>query len=201
MKHSEILENLISQFAKLPGIGKKSARRLAYHVIRQNRDKVLNLSDAIVEAKEKLHLCRECYNLTEDEICPICKDQNRDRKKILVVENFHDLYLFENLSIFDGLYHVLGGVLNPLDGIGPDSLKLEELFERIKDDNTQEIIIGLSSSIEGDTTALYIGNRLQGEDVIVSKLASGIPVGGEIEYTDEITLRQALENRKGIDNQ
>jgi len=198
MKHSEILENLIGQFAKLPGIGKKSARRLAYHVIMHNKDRVFNLSDAIVEAKEKLHLCRECYNLTEDEICPICKDQNRDRRKILVVENFHDLYLFENLNIFNGLYHVLGGVLNPLDGIGPDSLKLEELFERIKDGDIQEIIIGLSSSIEGDTTALYISNCLQGEDVLVSKLASGIPVGGEIEYTDEITLRQALENRKGI---
>ena len=197
-QHSIVLENLINQFARLPGVGKKSARRLAYHIIRIDKEKAHNFSNAILDAKDKLNFCQRCYNLTENDLCNICTQSKRDEKKILVVENYHDLYLFENLHIYNGLYHVLGGVLNPLEGIGPNSLKLEELFTRINNEEISEIIIGLNHSIEGDSTSLYINNHLKEIDIIITRLARGIPVGGEIEYTDEITLKQSFENRKEL---
>jgi len=197
-QHSIVLENLINQFARLPGVGKKSARRLAYHIIRIEKDKALNFSNAIIDAKDKLNFCQKCYNLTENELCNICTQNKRDDQKILVVENYHDLYLFENLHVYNGLYHVLGGVLNPLEGIGPNSLKLEELFARVVKEDISEIIIGLNHSIEGDSTSLYINNHLTETGVIITRLARGIPVGGEIEYIDEITLKQSFENRKEL---
>ncbi len=198
-QHSIVLENLINQFARLPGVGKKSARRLAYHIIRIEKDKAINISNAIIDAKDKLNFCQKCYNLTENDLCNICSQEKRDDKKILVVENYHDLYLFENLHIYNGLYHVLGGVLNPLEGIGPNSLKLEELFTRINKEDISEIIIGLNHSIEGDSTSLYINNHLTEANITITRLARGIPVGGEIEYTDEITLKQSFENRKELE--
>jgi len=198
MKHSPILEKLIDGFSRLPGIGKKSARRLAYHIIRQEKTKALDFASSIIDAKEKLNLCSNCYNLTEDEVCIICSDEKRGKSEILVVENFNDLYLFESLHIFRGSYHVLGGLLNPLDGIGPSQIKLNELFERVKENQIDEIIIGLGQSVESDTTAMYINNALKNTKVKISRLARGIPVGGEIEYTDEVTLKQALENRKQV---
>lgn len=193
---SEILENLINNISKLPGIGKKSARRIAYYLINTKEQNAISTANSIIEAREKLGLCKECFNLTEDALCNICTDQSRNKNTILVIENFHDLYLFERLNIHKGLYHVLGGLLNPLDGVGPNSIKLDELFTRINNNNISELIVGLNHSVEGDSTSLYISNRLSGHNVKISRLASGIPVGGEIEYTDEITLKQAFENRK-----
>ncbi|MCK4981252.1 MAG: recombination protein RecR [Candidatus Delongbacteria bacterium] len=196
VNQTEILENLINSISKLPGIGKKSARRIAYYLINTDKHNALATANSIIEARDKLGLCKKCFNLTESTICNICADNTRDNKVILVIESFHDLYLFERLNIHHGTYHVLGGLLNPLDGIGPGSLKLDELFDHIKNDDVSEIIIGLNHSIEGDSTSLYISNQLEGSNVKISRLASGIPVGGEIEYTDEITLKQAFENRK-----
>ncbi|MBN2789037.1 MAG: recombination protein RecR [Candidatus Delongbacteria bacterium] len=193
---SEILENLINNISKLPGIGKKSARRIAYHLINTSKDNALNTANSIIEARERLGLCIECFNLSEDKLCNICSDPLRNRDIILVIENFHDLYLFEKLKIHKGLYHVLGGLLSPLDGIGPGTLRLNELLNRIRMNNTSELIIGLNHSVEGDSTALYISNMLKDISIKITRLASGIPVGGEIEYTDEITLKQAFENRK-----
>ena len=193
---NEILENLINNISKLPGIGKKSARRIAYYLINTSEQNAISTADSIIEAREKLGLCKECFNLSEDSICSICADNSRNKETILVIENFHDLYLFERLNIHKGLYHVLGGLLNPLDGIGPSSIKLDELFTRINENDISELIIGLNHSIEGDSTSLYISNKLADINIKISRLASGIPVGGEIEYTDEITLKQAFENRK-----
>jgi len=198
MHHPEALERLIGELAKLPGVGKKSGRRLAYHLIRQDKERILDLANALIGAKEELSFCPVCYNLTQTRLCTVCSDITRDPSRILVVENFNDLLLFEGLNSYDGLYHVLGGVLNPLEGYGPDKLKLTELFLRAKEPAVQEIIIGLGQSLESDTTALYLVSQLKDCRVKVTRLARGIPMGGEIEYTDQITLRQALENRKEL---
>ncbi len=195
---SEILENLINSFAKLPGIGRKTARRLAYFIINSDSSTAGDFARSILEAKSKLGLCSICYNLTEHGTCEICRDSRRDNGIICVVENFSDLYLFEKLSVHKGSYHVLGGLINPLDGINPSSLKLFQLFERIDSNAVSEVIIGLNHSVEGDTTALYIADRLKGKNIKISRLATGIPIGGEIEYTDEITLKQAFRDRKDI---
>jgi len=198
MHHPEALERLIGELAKLPGVGKKSGRRLAYHLIRQDKERILDLANALIGAKEELSFCPVCYNLTQTRLCTVCSDITRDPSRILVVENFNDLLLFEGLNSYDGLYHVLGGVLNPLEGYGPDKLKLTELFLRAKEPAVQEIIIGLGQSLESDTTALYLVSQLKDCRVKITRLARGIPMGGEIEYTDQITLRQALENRKEL---
>jgi len=195
---SEILENLINSFAKLPGIGRKTARRLAYFIINSDIITAENFARSVLEAKNKLGLCRICFNLTEHDTCEICRDSRRDPGIICVVENFSDLYLFEKLSIHKGSYHVLGGLISPLDGINPSSLKLSQLFGRIDNGSVSEVIIGLNHSVEGDTTALYIADRLKNKNVKISRLATGIPIGGEIEYTDEITLKQAFRDRKDI---
>ena len=198
MHHPEALERLIGELAKLPGVGKKSGRRLAYHLIRQDKERILDLANALIGAKEELSFCPVCFNLTQTRLCMVCSDITRDPSRILVVENFNDLLLFEGLNSYDGLYHVLGGVLNPLEGYGPDKLKLTELFLRAKEPAVKEIIIGLGQSLESDTTALYLVSQLKDCRVKVTRLARGIPMGGEIEYTDQITLRQALENRKEL---
>ena len=195
---SEILENLINSFAKLPGIGRKTARRLAYFIINSDSSTAGDFARSVIEAKNKLGLCSICYNLTEHETCEICRDNRRDTGIICVVENFSDLYLFEKLSIHKGSYHVLGGLISPLDGINPSSLKLSQLFDRIDNNDVSELIIGLNHSVEGDTTALYIADRLKNKNIKISRLATGIPIGGEIEYTDEITLKQAFQDRKNI---
>lgn len=158
----------------------------------------MNFARTIIDTKENLHLCKKCFNLTENQYCNICDNEKRDASKILVVENFNDLYLFENLHIYNGLYHVLGGVLNPLDGVGLKDIKLDELFLRVQNENIQEVIIALNQSVEGNSTSIYIADYLTKHNIKISKLAQGIPVGGEIEYTDEITLKQAFENRKSL---
>lgn len=195
-QYPEALERLIRELAKLPGVGKKSGRRLAYHLVKQDKNLVMELAEAIIAAKENLSFCPICFNLAQTKLCQVCSDVTRDPSRILVVENFNDLQLFESLNSYDGLYHVLGGVLNFLEGIGPDKLRFEELFLRAKEPTAKEVIIGLGQSLESDTTALYLVNQLRESGVKVTRLARGIPMGGEIEYTDQITLRQALENRK-----
>lgn len=197
-RSSEILDNLISSFAKLPGVGKKSARRMAYYIINSDYRVADEFSRAVLDAKNKLGLCRICFNLTESEICHICRDTGRNTETVCVVENFSDLYLFENSRIHNGSYHVLGGLISPLDGINPSSLKLPEFFDRVEKENITEIIIGLNQSVEGDTTALYIAEMLKNTKIKISRLATGIPVGGEIEYTDETTLKQAFRDRKNL---
>jgi recombination protein RecR len=194
----EILENLINSFAKLPGIGKKTARRLAYYMINSERKTADNFISALSEAKSRLRLCPVCYNLTGDEICSVCADEKRNGDVVCVVESFSDLYLFEKLGVHKGTYHVLGGLISPLDGINPSSLKLSELFLRIDRDEIKELIIGLNQSVEGDTTALYIAEKLKRKDIKITRLATGIPVGGEIGYTDSSTLRQAYNDRKQL---
>lgn len=194
----EILENLINAFAGLPGIGKKTARRLAYHIINSERRTAENFIGAINEAKTKLRLCPVCYNLTGDDICTVCSDEKRNGSSVCVVESFSDLYLFEKLDIHKGTYHVLGGLISPLDGINPSSLKLAELFSRVEKDGLKELIIGLNQSVEGDTTALYIAEKLKNKNIKITRLATGIPVGGEIGYTDSSTLKQAYNDRKKL---
>jgi recombination protein RecR len=194
----EILENLINSFAGLPGIGKKTARRLAYHIINAERKTAENFISAINEAKTKLRLCPVCFNLTGDEICSVCADDRRNGSSVCVVESFSDLYMFEKLDIHKGTYHVLGGLISPLDGINPSSLKLAELFLRVEKDGVKELIIGLNQSVEGDTTALYIAEKLKNRNIKITRLATGIPVGGEIGYTDSSTLKQAYNDRKKL---
>jgi len=196
--HSEILQNLIDSFAKLPGIGRKSARRISYYLINTDEKVSRKLAEAVTEAKNRLGLCRTCRNLTEHEICDICSDGNRDKSLICIVENFSDLYMFEKLNIHRGVYHVTGGLISPLDGIGPSSLNLNSLFERVTGDGVKEIIIGLNHSVEGDTTALYISEKLKESGVNITRLATGIPIGGEIEFTDEVTLKRAFVERRNF---
>ncbi|MDY0016332.1 MAG: recombination mediator RecR [Candidatus Delongbacteria bacterium] len=197
-KQSEILQNLIDSFAKLPGIGKKSARRISYYLINSDTKVSNKLAEAVTEAKKKLGLCRICHNLTENEICEICSDGMRDSSSILIVESFSDLYMFEKLNVHKGLYHVVGGLISPLDGIVPSSLNLSSLFLRVHEKKVRELIIGLNHSVEGDTTALYISEKLKDSGINITRLATGIPIGGEIEFTDEITLKQAFMERRNF---
>lgn len=195
---SLILEDLINALAKLPGIGRKSSRRMAYHLISTSGTSADELANALIEARQKLGLCKKCFNLTEKEYCGICSDQNRNASSVCVVETFSDLYVFEKAGLHSGTYHVLGGLVSPLDGIGPSDLHLESFFERLKEEGVREVIIGLSRSVEGDTTALYISEKIKDTSITVSRLAAGIPSGGEIEYIDELTLKQAFRDRINV---
>ena len=191
--YPQSVERLISEFAKFPGIGKKTAQRMAFHVLMSNNEHSAHLAQAVMDVKTKILLCSSCGGITEDDPCHICSDPKRDKNLICVVEDPADIYAFERMGIFRGLYHVLGGVISPLDGIGPDSLTIDRLLTRIQEG--MEIILATNASIEGDTTALYLGKLLNGKGVEVTRLARGIPVGGELEYIDEATLQRAIEGR------
>ncbi|HIB51968.1 MAG TPA: recombination protein RecR [Candidatus Marinimicrobia bacterium] len=191
--YPQSVERLISEFAKFPGIGKKTAQRMAFHVLMSNNEHSAHLAQAVMDVKTKILLCSSCGGITEDDPCHICSDPKRDKNLICVVEDPADIYAFERMGIFRGLYHVLGGVISPLDGIGPDSLTIDRLLTRIQEG--MEIILATNASIEGDTTALYLGKILNGKGVEVTRLARGIPVGGELEYIDEATLQRAIEGR------
>ena len=191
--YPQSVERLISEFAKFPGIGKKTAQRMAFHVLMSNNEHSAHLAQAVMDVKTKILLCSACGGITEDDPCHICSDPKRDKNLICVVEDPADIYAFERMGIFRGLYHVLGGVISPLDGIGPDSLTIDRLLTRIQEG--MEIILATNASIEGDTTALYLGKILNGKGVEVTRLARGIPVGGELEYIDEATLQRAIEGR------
>ena len=189
------LRRLMESFAALPGIGRKTAQRLAFHVLDMPGDQAEGFAKAILEAKASIHNCKICQNFTDREICPICDSPDRDRSVICVVEDPKDVMAFERLQEYHGLYHVLHGLISPLDGIGPDSIKLKELLVRLQDGAAKEIIMATNPTIEGEATAMYISKLLKPMGFKVSRLAFGIPIGGELEYADNVTLNRALENR------
>lgn len=198
LKRSPSFERLIAEFSKLPGIGRKSAERLAYHIIKSPGEDAASLSDAIREVKEKIFFCPVCFNLTEEDPCQICKDPNRDRSRILVVEDPLDIEAFEKSGAYKGLYHVLQGRLAPLKGITAENLKIAELLTRVKKGKVKEVILATNPDLEGDATALYISRQLKSPDVKVTRLGLGLPMGGSLEYADGVTLQKALEGRKSF---
>ena len=193
--YSDALGNLVDQLAKLPGIGRKSAQRLAFHILKQPDKEARLLAGAIIEAKEKIHYCRLCYNLTEQDLCSICSSTNRDTSLLCVVEDARDVMALERAGQFHGLYHVLHGAISPMDGIGPEQLKVKELLQRLQEHPALEVIIATNTSIEGEATAMYLSNLLKPLGVKVTRIAQGLPVGGDIQYADEITLARAFEGR------
>ena len=192
--YSSQISRLIEEFSKLPGIGPKSAQRLAFHIINRPIEEVKSLSDAIIEAKEHVRYCKQCYTLTDSELCPICSNPERDASTIMVVENTRDLAAYEKTGKYNGVYHVLHGAISPMLGIGPNDIRLKELIQRLQGD-VKEVIIATNSSLEGETTAMYISKLIKPTGIKVSRIASGVPVGGDLEYIDQVTLRRALEGR------
>jgi recombination protein RecR len=192
---AEPLEIAIQELSKLPGIGRKTALRLSLFILRQSDEDVENLVKAISNLKTQLRFCKECFNLSTEELCPICTDPNRDKKTICVVEDINDVIAIEKTNEFKGLYHVLGGVLSPLEGIGPSELKIKELISRIERLNPSEIILALNPSTEGEATSLYIANILKDKNLKITRIARGIPIGSDLEFVDEATVVRALEGR------
>ena len=192
------LDRLVEQFERLPGLGKKTARRLAYYVVTRQDNMAQNFSEALLEAKEKIKYCSVCQNLTDGEVCSICGSNDRDRSIICVVEDAQDVMAFERTREYKGLYHVLHGVISPLDGIGPDQLKIRELMTRLSSGEVTEIVVATNPTVEGEATASYISRLVKSMEIKVSRLAYGIPVGSDLEYADEVTLSRALEGRKEI---
>ncbi len=193
--YSGYMNRLIDELAALPGVGSKSAARLAFYLVHQPEVNVKRLANSIVEAREKIRYCKVCCTLTDDEICPICSSPKRDRSLIMVVENSRDLAAYEKTGRYEGLYHVLHGAISPMMGIGPDDIRLKELMTRLSSDEVKEVIIATNSSLEGETTAMYISKLIKPTGVKVTRIASGVPVGGDLEYIDEVTLLRALEGR------
>ena len=189
-------KKLIQEFSNLPGIGKKTAQRLTFYILQIEKEKVSNLSQALLEIKEKIHNCIVCKGITEDEICSVCTDPNRDNNIICVVEHSHDIIVFEKTNGFNGRYHVLGGTLSPLDGVGPEDLNIQNLFERI--DDGMEVILATNSNVEGETTALYLTKILSKKEIRLSRLARGIPIGSDLGYIDSATLVRAMEGRTSV---
>lgn len=192
--YSGHINKLIEELASLPGIGSKSAQRLAFHLINLPKSRVDHLAKVILDAKENVRYCKECYTLTDQDICPVCSNVNRDHDTIMVVENARDLAAYEKTGKYSGVYHVLHGAISPMLGIGPADIKLKELMLRLEDD-VKEVIIATNSSLEGETTAMYISKLIKPMGVKVTRIASGVPVGGDLEYIDEVTLLRALEGR------
>lgn len=193
--YSSHISNLIEQFSRLPGIGAKTAQRLAFYVINMPREQVQQFADTMLDARNNIQYCKSCYTLTDRELCPICANQERNHKMIMVVENPRDLAAYEKTGRFDGVYHVLHGAISPMLGIGPDDIKLKELMQRLAAKDAEEVIIATNSSLEGETTAMYISKLIKPTGIKVSRIASGVPVGGDLEYIDEVTLLRALEGR------
>ena len=196
--YSGHINHLIDELAALPGIGNKTAQRLAFYIIGMSPERVKRLSDAIVDAKANVHYCKECQNLTDSEVCPICSDRKRDHSTIMVVENPRDLAAYEKTGKFTGVYHVLHGAISPMLGVGPQDIRLKELMSRLSDDTVKEVIIATNSNLEGETTAMYIARLIKPTGIRTTRIASGVPVGGDLEYIDEVTLLRALEGRQEI---
>ena len=192
--YSSQISKLIEQLSRLPGIGPKSAQRLAFHLINLPQDQVEELVGAIVEAKRNVRYCRQCFTLTDSDLCPICSNPKRNQRQIMVVENTRDLAAYEKTGKYDGVYHVLQGAISPMLGIGPADIRLKELMTRLTGD-VEEVIIATNSSLEGETTAMYISKLIKPTGIKVTRIASGVPVGGDLEYIDEVTLLRALEGR------
>ncbi len=186
---------LIEELSRLPGIGRKSAQRLAFHVIRMPKEEAQALADAILSARTEVRYCKECGSLADDELCPICADASRDHSVIMVVEDARDMAAYERTRQYKGVYHILQGVISPLSGVNPQDLKIKELLERLKDDAVKEIIIATNPTVEGETTAMYLSRLIKPLGLKVTRIANGVPVGGDLEYIDEVTLARALEGR------
>jgi len=196
---SRLLERAVQEFSQLPGIGRKTALRLVLHLLRQDADDVFQFTDAISRMKEEVKFCKVCHNISDQDVCPICSNDRRDSSTICVVENIQDVMAVENTQQFTGLYHVLGGLISPMDGIGPADLEIESLVSRVSEGHVKEVILALSSTMEGDTTNFYIFRKLASYDVKISIIARGIAVGNELEYTDEVTLGRSILNRTPFD--
>lgn len=190
------IENLINEFRKLPGIGPKSARRIVFYLLKQSEKDISEFADALVDMKLKVKFCKNCYNLSEEDECLICKDGSRSIDIICIVEKASDVLVIEGAGEYKGLYHVLGGLLSPIENIGPDELKIPQLLARINKLNTAEVIIAVNPTVEGDSTATYLNKILKSSGVKVTKLASGLPVGGDIEYADQVTIGRAISGRR-----
>jgi len=192
--YSGHINKLIEELGALPGIGQKTAQRLAFHIMNMPKERVEGLSQAMINAKTHVRYCKECFTLTDQEICPICANENRDHKTIMVVENTRDLAAYEKTGKYEGVYHVLHGAISPMLGIGPGDIRLAELIQRLQQD-VDEVIIATNSSLEGETTAMYISKLIKPAGIKVTRIASGVPVGGDLEYIDEVTLLRALDGR------
>lgn len=200
MKYPKTISNLIECFKKLPGIGERTAERLALSILEMDEENVNLFSKSLKDMKSKIKYCEKCNNYSEDTLCEICKDKSRNKNILCVVEEPKNIILFEKLNIFDGYYHVLNGLISPIDGINPEDINLSTLIDRVKTDKIKEIVLALKPSIEGETTSLYISKTLEDMDVKVTKIAHGVPMGAEIDYVDSLTLELALENRLDITN-
>jgi recombination protein RecR len=192
---SPAVENLVAQLTRLPGVGSRTAQRLAFHILQRPKDEALALAAALTDVKERVRFCRECGNLTEDEVCSICVDARRDHSVICVVEQPVDVVSVERTAEYRGLYHVLGGALSPLDGVEPSHLRIDELLRRVEANGVQEVVLATNPNMTGEATAAFLADRLRGR-VRVTRLASGLPVGGDLEYADEVTLGRALAGRR-----
>ncbi len=192
--YSKQINQLVEALSMLPGIGSKTAQRLAFHILNMPKEDANRLASAITQARENVRYCKQCFTLTDDEFCPICKDEKRNHKVIMVVENTRDLAAYEKTGKYDGVYHVLHGAISPMLGIGPGDIRLKELMQRLQGD-VDEVIIATNSSLEGETTAMYISKLIKPTGIKVTRIASGVPVGGDLEYIDEVTLLRALEGR------
>jgi recombination protein RecR len=194
--HAKPIDNLIEALTRLPGVGKKSATRLAFHILRSSTAEAQGLARAILDVKEKIHLCTRCFNLTDEDPCRICQDEHRNRETLCVVEGPNDLIAIENTGEYKGRYHVLHGTISPLEGIGPEDLKVKELMDRLRKEKVSEVILAISPTVEGSTTALYLADLIKPLGVRVTRIAYGIPMGSEIEYVDSMTLSKAMEGRR-----
>jgi recombination protein RecR len=196
---SQLLENAVQAFAKLPGIGKKTALRLVLHLLKQEPAEVNAFSETIMRVRADIRFCQKCHNVSDAETCAICASPMRQKGTVCVVETIRDVIAIESTQQYNGTYHVLGGVISPLDGVGPDQLQIDSLLQRVKEDQTEELIFALSPTIQGDTTIYYIQKKLDGQDLKITTIARGIAFGGELEYADEMTLARSLQNRLPLD--
>ncbi|EHG16335.1 recombination mediator RecR [Prevotella histicola] len=196
---SQLLERAVESFSQLPGVGRKTALRLVLHLLRQSTEDVDSFADAITRVKHDVKYCKVCHNISDTDVCSICSDPSRDSSVVCVVENIQDVMAIENTQQFHGLYHVLGGIISPMDGIGPNDLEIESLVKRVEEGKVKEIILALASTMEGDTTNFYISRKLKDKQVKLSVIARGISVGDELEYTDEVTLGRSILNRTPFD--
>jgi recombination protein RecR len=197
---STLLENAVNEFAKLPGIGKKTALRLVLHLIKQDTNDVTQFGETIARMREEIRFCNRCYNISDTELCNICSNKARKQEILCVVENIRDVIAIESTQQFNGIYHVLGGIISPLDGIGPEQLNIDSLVQRIQKEDISEIIFALNPNIQGDTTVYYIGKKLKGINIRITTIARGIAFGGELEYADEMTLAKSISNRIPVEN-
>lgn len=197
---SQLLEKAVCEFSKLPGIGRKTALRLVLDLLRRTEDEVDSFASAVTRLRKEVKHCRVCHNISDTDVCPICSDRCRDTTSICVVENIRDVMAVENTQQYNGLYHVLGGIISPMDGVGPSDIEIDSLVKRVAAGGVKEVILALSSTMEGDTTNFYISRKLAAYDVVISVIARGISVGDELEYTDEVTLGRAILNRTTMTN-